>query len=143
MLLPRPVDGAPRVLAERVVGLEHETARLRDAHRTGLVADHHLAGESARELVVEAAPSVDPVLREPRREGLLLDAEQLVPALSRVLDGEPGGGGRLVREPRLDHLFRCPVQELREGLGKLREALAERLQTPAERQRTGHRRCPR
>ena len=80
---------------------------------------------------------MDPVLGEPRREGLLLDAEQLVPALSRMLDGEPRGGGRPVREPRLDHLLRGPVQELRQRFGKLGEPLPVRLQAPAKGQRTG------
>ena len=93
VLLPGSVDGPPGVLPERIVGLLHETARLRKPHGPCLVAKHHLAGERARELVVETAPRMDPVLGERGREGLLLDAEQLVPAPSGVLDGEPGGGG--------------------------------------------------
>ena len=75
---------------------------------------------------------MDSVLREPGREGLFLDTQEFVPALARVLDGEPCRRRCRVRQPRFNHGIRRPVEELRQGLGKLDGALPERLQATAE-----------
>ena len=73
--IPGRVDGPPRPLALGIVGTEHQSARLGDAHFANLVAVGNAALERAGELVVEAAPGVDAVLPQARDQRLLIERQ--------------------------------------------------------------------
>ena len=135
VFVPGGVDGPPCVFAQRVVRREHQAARLRQPHRARLPLHLHLASERAGELVVEPAPGVDAVLCQAGNEGLLIERQQLVAALPRMAHDEARCFNCGVVKVGIHHGIRRQVEELRQGLGGIRETLLQRLQPPKQRLR--------
>ena len=135
VFFPRGVDRAPRPFAQRVVRPQEQGAGRGQAHFPLFAVDPHRAGERSGELVVKTAPSVDAVLRQGARQGLLRERQNLVTALARVRHLEARRRHRVGLEKPLHHGVRRQIQKLRQRRLRLVKPLLCALHAPAQRLR--------